>query len=234
MRSVHSTLSIAIAFIGAGVLIALMIPPRAPALSAAAHPASADDLAARVTALEAMLGIESGATLAPRAAQSSYESLLARTEAMAEAGTSALARIPSISPVDNPRVTSPYTQRRFHPVLSKVLPHYGLDLAARTGQPVRATADGTVSTVVTSPSYGKTVDIDHGNGFITRYAHASRILVQPGDLIRRGDVIALAGATGLTTGPHVHYEVFKDGWSIDPFTLMNDHNLAVGRSRTAQ
>jgi murein DD-endopeptidase MepM/ murein hydrolase activator NlpD len=107
-----------------------------------------------------------------------------------------------------------------HPILGRYAPHYGLDLAAPYGTPIHATADGVVAAVVNSRSYGLGVDIDHGNGYITRYAHASRLVVQKGMRVRQGDVIAYVGSTGLSTGPHCHYEVFHDGWSVDPASLL--------------
>jgi len=94
--------------------------------------------------------------------------------------------------------------------------HEGIDVAANTGTPVFATADGVVSRVEYSESYGKTVILDHGYGYRTLYAHNSKSLVKPGMRIRRGDKIAEVGSTGKSTGPHVHYEVQLNGVPIDP------------------
>lgn len=103
---------------------------------------------------------------------------------------------------------SPYTGRpKFHE---------GLDIAANTGTPIHATADGVVARVETSPGYGKTVIIDHGYGYRTLYAHNSKNLVKRGQKIARGDKIAEVGNTGRSTGPHLHYEIQLNGVPIDP------------------
>lgn len=94
--------------------------------------------------------------------------------------------------------------------------HEGLDIATRTGTPVMATAAGIVREVGTEPGYGKLVVIDHGYGFSTAYGHNSRILVKVGQRVRRGDLIATAGNTGRSSGPHVHYEVRLNGVPVNP------------------
>lgn len=104
--------------------------------------------------------------------------------------------------------TSPFTGRR--------VMHEGLDIAANQGTPVTATADGTVVRVEYSPSYGKTLVIDHGYGYRTLFGHNSKILVKPGQQVRRGERIALVGNTGRSTGSHLHYELRLNGVPIDP------------------
>lgn len=94
--------------------------------------------------------------------------------------------------------------------------HEGLDIAANTGTPVYATADGVVARVEYSRSYGKTVIVDHGYGYRTLYAHNSKTSVKRGTRIRRGDKLSEVGNTGISTGPHVHYEVQLNGVPIDP------------------
>lgn len=94
--------------------------------------------------------------------------------------------------------------------------HEGLDIAANTGTPIFATADGVVARVEYSKSYGKTVVVDHGYGYRTLYAHNSKNLVKRGTRVKRGDKIAVVGNTGISTGPHVHYEVQLNGVPIDP------------------
>ncbi len=94
--------------------------------------------------------------------------------------------------------------------------HEGLDIAANTGTPVIATADGVVARVEYSPGYGKTVIVDHGYGYRTLYGHNSKNLVRAGQRIRRGDKIAEVGNTGRSTGSHLHYEVLLNGVPIDP------------------
>jgi murein DD-endopeptidase MepM/ murein hydrolase activator NlpD len=103
---------------------------------------------------------------------------------------------------------SPFTGRR--------VMHEGLDIAANTGTPVMATADGIISRVKYSPDYGKMVIIDHGYGYRTIFAHNSKILVKAGQRINRGDVIAQVGNTGRSTGSHLHYELRLNGVPIDP------------------
>ncbi len=109
-----------------------------------------------------------------------------------------------------------YFGKRVSPFSGRKVMHEGLDIAANTGTPVYATADGIVARVSYSPSYGKTVVIDHGYGYRTIFGHTSKILVESGQRIRRGDRIALVGNTGRSTGPHLHYELRLDGVPIDP------------------
>jgi murein DD-endopeptidase MepM/ murein hydrolase activator NlpD len=94
--------------------------------------------------------------------------------------------------------------------------HKGLDIATRQGTPIIATADGIVSYAGTKGLLGKTVVIDHGHGMMTRYGHASKILVEAGTVVKRGDTIATVGTTGRSTGPHVHYEVLLNGIRVNP------------------
>jgi murein DD-endopeptidase MepM/ murein hydrolase activator NlpD len=94
--------------------------------------------------------------------------------------------------------------------------HEGMDIAARTGAPVMATAAGIVREVGNEPGYGKLVVIDHGYGFSTAYGHNSRLLVKVGQRVKRGDLIAAAGNTGRSSGPHVHYEVRLNGVPVNP------------------
>ncbi|HKJ04929.1 MAG TPA: peptidoglycan DD-metalloendopeptidase family protein [Geopsychrobacteraceae bacterium] len=103
---------------------------------------------------------------------------------------------------------SPYTGRPKN--------HEGLDIAANTGTPVLATADGVVARVETSAGYGKTVILDHGYGYRTLYAHNSKFLVKRGQKVSRGDKIAEVGNTGRSTGPHLHYEILLNSVPIDP------------------
>lgn len=94
--------------------------------------------------------------------------------------------------------------------------HHGYDIAARTGTPIYATADGVVRRIIDQPGYGKTVEIDHGYGYRTRFAHNSRIYVKKGQRVKRYQKIAAVGNTGRSTGPHLHYEVILDGVPVNP------------------
>jgi murein DD-endopeptidase MepM/ murein hydrolase activator NlpD len=118
------------------------------------------------------------------------------------------------------RVTSGFRMDRMHPILRRVLPHTGIDYAAAYGTPVRATADGSVSFASLRGGYGNLVEVQHPNGYATRYAHLSRIAVRPYQPVRQGDVIGYVGATGLATGPHLHYEVRRKGQPVDPALAM--------------
>ncbi|HEY0017220.1 MAG TPA: M23 family metallopeptidase [Longimicrobium sp.] len=117
-------------------------------------------------------------------------------------------------------VTSGFRMDRMHPILRRVLPHTGIDYAAAYGTPVRATADGSVSFASVRGGYGNLVEVQHPNGYATRYAHLSRIDVRPYQPVRQGDVIGYVGATGLATGPHLHYEVRRKGQPVDPALAM--------------
>lgn len=105
---------------------------------------------------------------------------------------------------------------RFHPIFGMRLQHHGVDVAAATGTPIIATADGTVSRAGWSGGYGLLVALDHGRGMETRFGHMSRILVQPGARVQRGTILGYVGSTGNSTGPHVHYEVRVNGVAVDP------------------
>jgi murein DD-endopeptidase MepM/ murein hydrolase activator NlpD len=107
---------------------------------------------------------------------------------------------------------------RFHPVLRTWRAHQGVDYSANTGTPVRAVGDGTVRRALYSGGYGNVVDIQHPNGWVTRYAHLSRFAprARGGARVLQGDVIGYVGATGLATGPHLHFEVLVQGTHRNP------------------
>ncbi len=100
--------------------------------------------------------------------------------------------------------------------------HSGLDISTDKGQPVYATANGTVQSAGWANAYGNMVVLDHGFGLATRYAHLSRFNVRPGDSVRRGAVIGFVGATGRATGDHVHYEVLANGATLNPLRFLLD------------
>lgn len=127
--------------------------------------------------------------------------------------------VPSRMPVDNATMTSGYGMRD-HPVLRKRANHKGIDLAAPTGTPIYATADGTIERANWFSSYGNYIQIGHGNAIETRFAHLSRIVVSDGQKVRKGDLIGYVGSTGRSTGPHLHYEVRIDGRAVDPRPFM--------------
>ncbi|HYK09727.1 MAG TPA: peptidoglycan DD-metalloendopeptidase family protein [Gemmatimonadales bacterium] len=126
------------------------------------------------------------------------------------------ASTPSIMPTKG-WLTSAFASERVHPILHLARPHEGIDVAAPMGAEIEAPAAGTVTEVKWEDGYGNFVTIDHGYGLVTRYAHCSKILVVRGQRVKRGQKIALVGATGLATGPHLHYEVWVNGKPVDPF-----------------
>jgi len=125
------------------------------------------------------------------------------------------AATPSIMPTTG-WLTSAFAAMRVHPILHLARPHEGIDVAAPLGTAILAPAAGVVTDVRWADGYGNLLAIDHGYGLLTRYAHCSKILVAPGQRVKRGDKIALIGATGLATGPHLHYEVWVNGKPVDP------------------
>jgi murein DD-endopeptidase MepM/ murein hydrolase activator NlpD len=122
---------------------------------------------------------------------------------------------PSTSPTDGP-ITSGFSYARMHPIYDRALPHEGIDLHAQEGTPIQATAEGVVSYVGWKIGYGNTVEVDHGFGYLTRYPHASKFLVEKGQRVERGTPVAQVGETGTATAPHVHYEIWVGGRAIDP------------------
>ncbi len=133
--------------------------------------------------------------------------------------TEMLSRIPAIMPINNKDLTRTASGWgwRIHPVYKIKKFHEGMDFSAPVGTEIYATGDGTVQTVQTSYSgYGKHVKIDHGFGYITIYAHMSGFNVREGQRVKRGDVIGYVGSTGISTGPHLHYEVVKKGQKVNP------------------
>ena len=127
-----------------------------------------------------------------------------------------LGRMFVLKPLGVNRITSHFNRQRFHPVLKKQRPHLGTDYGAPTGTLVWTTARGEVAYAGWKGGYGKLVEIVHPNGYRTRYAHLSKILVRKGQLVQQKEIIGKVGATGLATGPHLHYEIIKDGHHINP------------------
>lgn len=130
--------------------------------------------------------------------------------------------VPSSAPVNGPIGsgfgfrTDPFTHR---PAL-----HTGLDFPADPGTAIMAAAGGVVMSAGPHPQYGQLVELDHGNGLLTRYAHTSRMLVKQGDLVKRGQKIAEVGSTGRSTGPHLHFEVLVEGVQQNPAKFLASQN----------
>ena len=132
-----------------------------------------------------------------------------------------LASTPSIWPIRG-YMSSGFGQRN-DPFTGEIERHYGLDLNAGTGTPIRVTADGLVIETSTSPTYGKNVVVSHGFGAVTRYAHLSRIDVRRSQRLRRGQVLGLVGNTGRSRAPHLHYEVWVNERAQDPLNYIVDY-----------
>lgn len=133
--------------------------------------------------------------------------------------------IPAIKPCDGSFAYHGFGMR-MHPILNKVRMHEGIDIIASTGTSVLASGKGKVDFVGYKGSYGLTVEIDHGFGYRTLYAHLSKTLVKKGDMVNRGNLIAKTGNTGLSTGPHLHYEIEHKGVKQDPAKfIFDDVNL---------
>ncbi|MDH5358479.1 MAG: M23 family metallopeptidase [Gammaproteobacteria bacterium] len=124
--------------------------------------------------------------------------------------------IPSGSPI-KAGWTSSFYGYRIDPFNGKKAFHHGLDFAGKEGSGVYAVADGIVIWTGRRSGYGNLVEIDHGNGYITRYAHNKKIKTKIGERVTKGEIVAEMGSTGRSTGPHVHFEVSRDGKTIDPY-----------------
>lgn len=147
---------------------------------------------------------------------------------LAENKAKMFAAIPAIQPISNKeliRLASGFGYRT-HPIYKVKKIHTGIDFSAPTGTPIYATADGTVSIVkIRFSGYGKLVEVDHGFGYKTRYAHMHEFAVKEGQKVRRGQIIGYVGSTGLSTAPHLHYEVIKGDKKINPVHyFFNDLN----------
>lgn len=126
--------------------------------------------------------------------------------------------LPSRLPVSAVALTSGFGMRT-HPLLDVRRLHAGVDLAAPVGSPIVAPSDGTVRVASWHGGYGMFVEVDHGGGIQTRYGHMSRLNVVPGQRVHAGDLLGLVGSTGLSTGPHLHYEVRVNGQPVNPLAV---------------
>ncbi|HEU0306595.1 MAG TPA: peptidoglycan DD-metalloendopeptidase family protein [Lysobacter sp.] len=136
--------------------------------------------------------------------------------------------VPSREPIANSYITSSFG-RRVDPIQGGSQFHKGIDFEADVGDPVLAVADGVVSYSGARSGYGNVIEIDHGNGYVTRYAHNSRLTHKVGELVRAGQEIAKAGSTGRSTGAHVHFEVWENGRYVNPRKFLSQQSpLAKG------
>ena len=123
---------------------------------------------------------------------------------------------------------------RSDPFTGRAALHTGLDFPADVGTPILAAAGGLVLSSEFHPQYGNMVEVDHGRGLVTRYAHTSKIMVHAGDLVKRGQTIALVGTSGRSTGPHLHFEVMVDGVLQDPAKFLNAPEPALNTADAAK
>jgi hypothetical protein len=127
--------------------------------------------------------------------------------------------VPGGRPVTQGWISS-YFGKRTDPFNGRTAFHRGVDFAGPAGAQVVSVASGVVTYSKDRFGYGKTVEINHGNGYVTRYAHNQRVLVAVGDTVQKGQAIALIGSTGRSTGPHLHFEVLKQGRAVDPMSFV--------------
>jgi murein DD-endopeptidase MepM/ murein hydrolase activator NlpD len=138
-----------------------------------------------------------------------------RRLSLLDASSKSVRSTPRIWPVLSTRIGSHYGGR-LDPITGESEVHLGIDIIAPKGTGIRATADGVVTVEGWQGDYGNLIVLKHPNGFTTRYAHLSRFMVKPGDVVQRGDLIGLVGTTGRTTAPHLHYEVRLNDRAVDP------------------
>jgi murein DD-endopeptidase MepM/ murein hydrolase activator NlpD len=133
------------------------------------------------------------------------------------------------------RITSRFTTARRHPILKIVRPHLGVDYAAPTGTPVQAVGDGTVTFAGWSDGGGgRTISLRHAGGYETKYMHLSRIRVKRGQRVSQGDVIGDVGASGLATGPHLDFRVYKNGQALNPTKVVVPPGMPVAKEKMAE
>lgn len=152
----------------------------------------------------------------------SFDEILTRLRSKSDQ----LQGMPSIRPVDSGYISSTFGRRR-DPFTGRISRHEGVDFSTRKGSRVFATADGVVRFAAYDGGYGYTVEIDHGNGIVTRYCHNAKLQVARGEHVKRGDVIAYVGNTGRSSGPHLHYEVKVSGKLEDPVKYILPSNVVV-------
>jgi murein DD-endopeptidase MepM/ murein hydrolase activator NlpD len=168
------------------------------------------------------------------AGDTQFRSLFAAWRQMDGPAQQALA-IPSRRPVDQMSLTSRFGVRN-DPFNGRRARHNGIDIPGPIGTPIFATADGTIGRAQWVNGYGKYVEIEHGHAMQTRYGHLSQIAVEPGQRIRRGDIIGYMGSTGRSTGSHLHYEVRIAGAPVNPIPFIADDGVmvaAAGHGSTA-
>jgi len=204
------------------------------ALALTSNPAMANETA---TATQITGAIDT-AQAAPSSGDREFAELYASWRSMDRTGVAAPApiasvNVPSRMPLEGATLTSDFGLRT-HPVLGGRRNHKGIDLAAPSGTPVYASADGVVGKAEWFSSYGNYIQIEHGGEMETRYAHLSGYAVAAGEQVRKGQLIGFVGSTGRSTGPHLHYEVRVAGAAVDPTPYMVETQIAATDSTLGQ
>jgi murein DD-endopeptidase MepM/ murein hydrolase activator NlpD len=204
------------------------------ALALTSNPAMANETA---TATQITGAIDT-AQAAPSSGDREFAELYASWRSMDRTGVAAPApiasvNVPSRMPLESATLTSDFGLRT-HPVLGGRRNHKGIDLAAPSGTPVYASADGVVGKAEWFSSYGNYIQIEHGGEMETRYAHLSGYAVAAGEQVRKGQLIGFVGSTGRSTGPHLHYEVRVAGAAVDPTPYMVETQIAATDSTLGQ
>ncbi|MEG0795570.1 MAG: M23 family metallopeptidase [Odoribacter sp.] len=140
-------------------------------------------------------------------------------ESLAKNKIDMLASIPAILPVSLKKKSTRFSSSfgyRIHPIYKTVKLHAGMDFSGAVGTPIYATGNGRIASTEIEQGYGKCIEINHGFNYKTRYAHLSAYNVRNGQTVKRGDIIGYMGNTGMSTGPHIHYEVRRNGIPVDP------------------
>ncbi|WP_426263046.1 M23 family metallopeptidase [Sphingomonas sp. PWP1-2] len=197
---------------------------------AVAHVRSLGLNPARIVAKQPAMGgpyeaADSAATEADLRADTQFRSLFMTWKKLDTLQQGVIA-IPSAQPVAHLNYTSNYGIRS-DPFRGTAAMHAGVDIPGPVGTPIYATADGMVDRAERAGGYGNMVELDHGKGIQTRYGHLSKILVEPGTRVHRGQLIALMGSTGRSTGPHLHYEVRIDGRAVNPVPFLQTADYLV-------
>ena len=137
-------------------------------------------------------------------------------------------------PLNHIHITSNFTKRRFHPILKRWKAHHGTDFGAKRGTPILAAAEGKVIFSGRMGGYGKVIKIQHADNYITLYAHQSRLKVKQGTFVKQGEIIGYVGSTGRSTGPHLHFGLYKNNRPIDPMRLVKfSSNGLKGKAKKA-
>ena len=140
------------------------------------------------------------------------------------------------APVEFSRISSRFNMRRLHPVRKTVRPHRGIDYAAPIGTPILAAGDGRIKTATRNRANGLYIIINHGQQFVTKYLHLSKFArgTKAGNKVKQGQVIGYVGATGLVTGPHLHYEFLVNGVHMNPRTVALPKAKSINKSELAE